>query len=80
MIHHEADVVGLSATMPHHVAAAADSIRMIRALPERADTPVIVGGPPFQLDPELWRKIGADAMGQNPEDAVSVAKRLVETR
>ena len=31
---------------------------------------VIVGGAPFRFDQKLWRKVGADAMGLNPTDAV----------
>ena len=35
---------------------------------------IAVGGAPFLFDPELWREVGADAMGRNAADAV----RLLE--
>lgn len=36
---------------------------------------VIVGGAPFLFDSNLWREVGADAMGHNAADAV----RIVDT-
>lgn len=33
---------------------------------------VVVGGAPFQFDPELWREVGADAVGLNAGEAVAV--------
>lgn len=30
---------------------------------------IIVGGAPFKFDNNLWKEIGADAMGRNPNDA-----------
>ena len=37
-------------------------------------TQVIVGGAPFRLDPALWQKVGADAMGSNAASAVKMVK------
>lgn len=31
---------------------------------------IIVGGAPFRFDPELWREVGADAMGATAGDAL----------
>lgn len=33
---------------------------------------VAVGGAPFLFDPELWREVGADAMGRNASDAIGI--------
>ncbi len=33
---------------------------------------IAVGGAPFLFDPELWREVGADAMGRNAADAVTI--------
>ncbi len=33
---------------------------------------ILVGGAPFQFDPQLWREVGADAMGLSAADAVAV--------
>jgi len=35
---------------------------------------VAVGGAPFLFDPELWREVGADAMGRSASDAVTIAQ------
>jgi methanogenic corrinoid protein MtbC1 len=35
---------------------------------------IIVGGAPFLFDPELWREVGADAMGRNAADAVTIVQ------
>jgi methanogenic corrinoid protein MtbC1 len=50
-----------------------------RALGEGPDRPrLVVGGAPFRFDPELWRAVGADAVGQTGADAVGIAQRLLE--
>lgn len=33
-----------------------------------------VGGAPFLFDPELWREVGADAMGRSAADAVTIVR------
>lgn len=37
---------------------------------------VIVGGAPFLFDPELWREVGADAMGRSASDAAGIIEEL----
>ncbi len=39
---------------------------------------IAVGGAPFLFDPELWREVGADAMGRNAADAVAIVGRWME--
>ena len=36
---------------------------------------IAVGGAPFLFDTELWREVGADAMGRTAADAVTIAER-----
>ena len=36
---------------------------------------ILVGGAPFQFDPQLWQEVGADAMGLSAADAVATVKR-----
>ncbi|MGR8929620.1 MAG: cobalamin B12-binding domain-containing protein [Gammaproteobacteria bacterium] len=38
---------------------------------------ILAGGAPFQFDPQLWREVGADAMGLSAADAVETVKRWV---
>lgn len=39
-------------------------------------TRVVVGGAPFLLDPQLWRVVGADAMGRSGADAADLLQAL----
>ena len=42
-----------------------------------ADIKVVVGGAPFLFDDQLWREVGANAMGKSASDAVSIVGRLM---
>lgn len=39
---------------------------------------VIVGGAPFLFDQDLWREVGADAMGRSAADAVALTRDWME--
>ena len=41
-----------------------------------SNTKIIVGGAPFLLDPQLWQKVRADAMGRNAADAAAIISEL----
>jgi methanogenic corrinoid protein MtbC1 len=36
----------------------------------------MVGGYPFNIEPELWKRIGADAYAADASEAIAVASRL----
>jgi len=40
---------------------------------------IAVGGAPFQFDPNLWRDVGADAVGYNAGDAIRILRQWTET-
>jgi MerR family transcriptional regulator, light-induced transcriptional regulator len=69
-----ADLLAVSATLPSH---REDAARMVAALRSRVRAPILVGGRLFQLQPELWRTIGADATARNAADAVRIGTGLV---
>jgi MerR family transcriptional regulator, light-induced transcriptional regulator len=70
-----ADLVAVSATLPSH----RDEVtRMVAVLRATSPIPVLVGGRLFQLHPDLWRAIGADASATTAADAVAVGTKLVE--
>jgi methanogenic corrinoid protein MtbC1 len=74
-----ADVLAVSATMTFHVRAVAGLIEAVRA--EHGDAvKVLVGGYPFNVDPDLWRRIGADGSAQDALESVAVASRLAGER
>lgn len=55
-------------------------IRELReALGDAPDRPaLVVGGAPFRFDRNLWKEVGADAVGQTGLDAVTIAQRILE--
>ncbi|MDP2401162.1 MAG: cobalamin-dependent protein [Actinomycetota bacterium] len=72
-----ADVIALSATMSFHVPEIADVIDAVRSDPHARGIKVIVGGYPFNLAPELWRRVGADGSARDASAAIELATRLV---
>ena len=74
---YKADVVAVSATMTFHIHLVKDLVAKIRADRELGQVKILVGGLPFNLDHELWRKIGADGFAQDAETTVACAEKLV---
>lgn len=69
------DLLAVSATLSCHVPQVAAMIRAVRdaALPVK----ILVGGHPFNLDPDLWRRLGADGCARDGALAVAVGDDLV---
>jgi methanogenic corrinoid protein MtbC1 len=61
--------VAISLTMPFGLDKVADIISRIKADPKLGGVRVMVGGAAFNIDPELWSRIGADAWAENPRAA-----------
>jgi methanogenic corrinoid protein MtbC1 len=74
----KADVLAISATMTPHISAVAEMIARVRAS-DLGKVRILVGGYPFNLSPDLWRRVGADACAQDAEQAVLVANRLADS-
>jgi methanogenic corrinoid protein MtbC1 len=71
-----ADVLAVSATMAFHVRPVADLIAAVRS--RLGDgVKVLVGGYPFNVDPDLWKRIGADGSARDAMQAIELAERLV---
>lgn len=69
-------VVALSIASPLHLRAIAETIAALRDGAGTEAPPVIVGGGPFELDPDLWRATGAAGGATSPVDAVALADSL----
>ncbi len=41
-----------------------------------ADVKIIVGGAPFIFDGELWKEVGADAMGESASEAMGIIEKI----
>lgn len=73
-----ADVLGISITISAHLPTLLETIQAVRADPAAASVKILVGGRPFNTDPALWQKVGADGFAGEPMQALAVAKRLVD--
>jgi methanogenic corrinoid protein MtbC1 len=71
-----ADLLAVSVSLSDKVPIVEEIIGRVRAdVPTRI--PIMVGGRPFNLAPDLWRQVGADAFGADAADAVRRAEELV---
>lgn len=75
-----ADIVALSATMTFHVHIMKKLIGVLRADERSAKAMILVGGLPFNVDPSLWKRIGADGCAPDAERALAKADRLLVAR
>jgi methanogenic corrinoid protein MtbC1 len=55
-------------------------VKELRAKLDRAgaEVGILVGGAPFNMDRELWRSVGADAMGLDAAEAVSLVEQMTQ--
>jgi methanogenic corrinoid protein MtbC1 len=72
-----ADLLAVSATMTFHLRAVKELISAVRGTPSGERLKILVGGYPFNLSPDLWRIVGADAWGRDALESVTVADRLL---
>ncbi len=77
IISKKADLVLISATISSHIGEVMDLIRTVRRCAECRDPKIIVGGYPFNVDNNLWEKVGADGQAEDAETAIEMAEKLV---
>ncbi|MBX3464981.1 MAG: cobalamin-dependent protein [Planctomycetes bacterium] len=74
------DLIAVSATMALHLHALAQTIDHLRqAEAGGRRRPILVGGEPFRVVPDLHALLGADAAATDADGAVAAARRLVAT-
>ena len=73
---HEADAVGISATMLFNLGSVSDLIRDLRAL-KGSDLPIMLGGRAFRSNPDVGREMGAHGVGRDLDEALSLFGTLV---
>lgn len=69
-------LLAMSASMTLHVSAAANAVARLRSA-VTACPPILVGGEPFQVVPDLHQCIGADASAVDAAGAVAAGRRLL---
>src|SRR3954470_6349336 len=72
-----ADLLAVSATMAYHLSAVIDLIAAVRAEPACAGVRVMVGVRPFDAEPGLWRRIGAEGHPADAGEVCRLADRLM---
>jgi MerR family transcriptional regulator, light-induced transcriptional regulator len=77
LIDRRAAALAVSATMTYHVRAVAALIEAVRANEATRQVKVLVGGYPFNVAPELWRQVGADASAADAQGAIEAVAQLV---
>jgi methanogenic corrinoid protein MtbC1 len=73
-------LLALSVTVASHVQNAERVIRTIREQDAYLKTKILVGGHPFNIAPDLWKKIGADGHARSADEAIKLANQLTGDR
>lgn len=68
------NLLALSVTMATHLNELKKFIHEIRAQERFNSVKILVGGNPFNVDPNLWETVGADGTAQNAKLAVNLAE------
>ena len=74
------DLIAISATMAYHVELVEEFIGKLRERSEIRHIPVLVGGRPFFVVENLWKRVGADGWARDAETAVEEGTKLVQSR
>ena len=77
IIERQADVLAVSATISYHVDAVRDLIDVVRQHPIAGNVTILAGGYPFNRDPDLWSRVGANGFASNAQNAIALANQLV---
>jgi len=72
----KAEVLAVSATITGHIGMVAELIAAVRSGLGGRPVRILVGGYPFNIAPDLWRKVGADACAPDAAAAVEIGSRL----
>ncbi len=73
-----AKILLLSATMTYHMERLQGLISLVRSDKETEDVTVLVGGRPFLIDDNLWRRVGADGYSKDMKEAIAMIASLEE--
>ncbi len=71
------DVLAISATLTSHIQAVRELITAVQAHEKCQNIKIIVGGYPFNVEPTLWQRVGADGHARNADEAILLAHQLV---
>jgi len=75
---YHANLLAISATMSAHIPEVHKLVSRTHDALFPTPVKIMVGGYPFNADPELWRRIGADGTAQGALEAVQEGSRLCQ--
>ncbi len=70
-------LLAISVTMPFHITKVQSLIKKIRNNISLDNVKIMVGGYPFTLVQDLWRKVGADAFAPDAKEAIQLANNMI---
>ncbi|MEM4525608.1 MAG: cobalamin-dependent protein [Methanothermobacter sp.] len=71
---HKPELLAISATITYNISHVRKLVERVKKLENPPK--IMVGGHPFNIDPDLWRKVGADLHATNASMAVKIVERL----
>jgi methanogenic corrinoid protein MtbC1 len=74
----KADVLAISVTMTYHIEKVAELIAEVRHSKLDEHTKILAGGYPFNIAPNLWKSVGADAYARDAQQALVAAESLAK--
>ena len=75
VVEHNADLLAISVTMTFHISKVREIIQGLRQS-GNLRTKVLVGGFPFNLSHDLWKRVGADGFAPDAQSALTEAERI----
>jgi len=76
----QVDLLAVSVTITYHLHQLEKLIIDLRKQVESDKIKIMVGGYPFNIDDQLWRKVGADGTARQGQEAVNKANQLVKNK
>lgn len=75
VIQHDADILAISVTLACNLGYVSELIESIRTTPDCAGVRILVGGAAFNVDDNLWQRLGADGWAPEAQTAMALAAR-----
>ena len=74
---HQADILGLSITMPYHRSMLNEVVNNIKSDETGKNLIILIGGNGLKGKGHLWKSIGADGYAPDAREAIKLANQLI---
>jgi len=71
------DLIAISATITYNIPEVSKLINSIKSSDVGRNIKILVGGRPFNISQELWKKVGADGYAPDAENAIEKAHQMI---